>query len=111
MYPDVSKGHPRNNVWNVERDDYVNENKNSFSLLAIEWYDEGTQTVFHCRDKQLIDLSNGGRSPDQSNVEIQSTLAECCFVAYRLDDGVPSIDCEAHYCRSRRLTKNVQDVS
>ena len=83
VHPDMSKGHPRDNAWNVERDDHVKKNKNAFSLFAVEWCDERTKAIFNRRDKELIDLSDGGRRPDQGDVKIQTTLAEGCFVAYR----------------------------
>ena len=92
MHPDMSKGHPRDNTRNVKRDDHVKQNQNAFSLCAIKWCDKSAQSVFHFGDEQLIDLSNGGRSPDQGDVEVKTAFAESSLVAYRLNDGVPTID-------------------
>lgn len=110
VHPDMSKGHPRDNAWYVERDDHVKQNKDPFSLFSIEWRGECAKIIFHCGDKKLIDLSYGGRSPDQSNIEIQSPLAESCFVAYRLNNGVPTIYSQAHYGGRGGFAKNIQDV-
>ena len=110
MLPDMSKGHPCYDAGNVERDDHVKENEKMFNLFSVEWCDECAQTIFHCGDKQFVDLSDGCRCPDQSDVKIQPTLAESCFVAYRFDNGVPTIYCEAHYGGGGCFAKYEEDV-
>lgn len=97
VHPDVSKGYPSDYAWYVERDDHVKKNKDPFSLRSIKWSDECAKSIFHCGDKEFIDLSYSGRGPDQSNVQVQTSLTERCFVTYGLNYRVPTIYSQAHY--------------
>lgn len=110
VHPDLSKGHPGNDAWYVECDDHVKQNKDPFSLFSIKWRDECAKAIFHCSDKEFIDLSYGGRGPDQSNVKIQTSLAKGCFVAYRLYNRVPTIYSQAHYRGSGGFAKNEKNI-
>lgn len=110
MHPDMSKGHPGDDAWYVERDDHVKQNKDPLSLFSIKWRNECAKTIFHCGDKEFVDLRYCSRGPYQSDVHIQTSLAEGCFVAYRFDNGVPTINSQAHYSGRGRFAKNKQDV-
>lgn len=58
---DLFKGYLGNDVWYVECDDYVKQNKDFFSFFFIKWCNECVNVIFYCSDEEFIDLSYGGR--------------------------------------------------